>query len=832
MQADRYFLCFIFLFVSLSLISAQDDPPGERETEKLINQADGYFIYDENYKKAAPIYEELLEYRPGDHNISYKLGTCYLNITGKRKKALELLEYASSNYVMDQDYTSLGSAAHFDALYYLAFAYQENMQLDNAIEYYEKYRDLLEVKNAAEIEYINLQIQSCRNARDNINTDHQLEKELLAQWLISFPGAINPVISSGDSVFVFTLEKEFQNHIFYSRKESGTWSEPADITDELGGKKDMYTNSITADGKTMLIARNDGINGDLYLSHYKKGSWSRLDKLGRTVNTKYWESHGSLNNDGSILFFASNRPGGYGSLDIYRADLDEKFRAGEARNLGPVINTALEENTPYYIDSTATLYFSSTGHRGYGGYDIFYSRNNKNWSQPVHIPYPINTTSDDLNYIPLYSDEGIISMPQADTSSFRNIYLVSIDKKAEPERIIARGEVTLDDGLQAVPDKLKMSVRDNTTGAMLADIRADSAGQFSTALEYGDYSILISYPGYRKDTVNINIPESYNRNEIYISQNLVPERIVNGEFIAVRNILFDFDRATLSRKARIEIEKMVPVLLEHKDLRVCIKGYTDAVGTTEYNTGLSERRADTVRHYLSRAGIEPDRIKVSAEGESEFIADNYIDGKSDNPVGRMYNRRVSISIQNNGYELPVESYLNVPEHVKKPYSYSFYVVIKESVERYPPTYFTQYNRSEFSFINEFNIEDKFIYALGGFRTRIDALSYLVSLREDNVDGAYIITEYDLPEKEAVNNKLPPLYTIQVHALRNKADTDFEGLNNVREIKGTDGFYRYTAGEYTGYSRARNALQRIRKSGYPEAFIKAIDTLEKQSLQDR
>ncbi len=833
MQADRHTLCFIFVLILVPLVTAQEKPLSEREKQELINQADGYFIYDANYEEAAPIYEKLLIHKPGDHNISYKLGTCYLNITGNKKKALELLEYASSNYVMAHEYTTLGSAAHFDVLFYLAFAYQENMQLDNAIEYYEKYRDLLEVKNAAEIEYINLQIQSCLNARDNINTDHKLEKELFAPWLCTFPGVINPVISASDSVFVFTVEKEFRNHIFCSRKVSGRWSEPADITDELGGKKDMYTNSITANGKTLLIARNDGINGDLYLSHYLNGSWTRLDKLDRNVNTKYWEAHGSLNSDGTILFFASNRPGGYGSLDIYRAELDDKFRAGEARNLGPVINTVLEENTPYYIDSTATLYFSSTGHMGYGGYDIFYSRHNNNWSQPVHISYPLNTTSDDLNYIPLNGNKGIISIAPDDTSSFRNIYLVSIDKRTEPEKIIARGKVTLDDGLQPAPDKLSMSVRDNTSGEIIAYPETDSAGLFSTELEYGDYSLAISYPGYRKDTVDINIPESFSRDNVYISQNLIPERIINGEFIAIRNILFDFDRAKLSREAMIEIEKLVPVLLAHKDLRVCIKGYTDAVGSNAYNTELSKRRADTVSSYLTNAGIEPDRISVSAEGESEFIADNYIDGKADNPKGRRYNRRVSISIQNNGYELPVESYLNVPGHLKKPYSYSFYVVVKESAERYPPAYFIQYNRSEFSFINEFAIEDKFIYALGGFRTRIDALSYLISLREDNFNDSYIITEYDLPEKEAGNNdKLPPLYTIQVHALRNKADTGFKGLNNVREIKGADGFYRYTVGEYTGYSRARQALQRIRKTAYPDAFIKAIDILEKQSLQNR
>lgn len=829
MQVDRYLLCFLLFFASISFTIAQDGQISEREMEKLINQADGFFIYDANYEDAAIIYNKLLEHKPGDHNVSYKLGTCYLNITGKKKRALELLEHASSNYVMDQDYSSRGAAAHYDVLYYLAFAYQRNLQLDDAVEHYKKYRDLLEVNNAAEIEYINLQIQSCHNARDNINTAQQLEKELLAPWLTSFPDAINPVISASDSVFVFTVEKEFQNHIFCSRKESGVWSEPEDITDELGGKRDMYTNSITAGGNTILIARNDGITGDLYLSHYRRGSWTRLDKLGRSVNTKYWESHGSLNNNGSVLFFASNRPGGYGSLDIYRAELDDNFRAGQARNLGPAINTVLEENTPYYIDSTARLYFSSTGHMGYGGYDIFYSVKNKNWSQPVHLPHPLNTTSDDLNYISLNDNDGIISIPPDDTSSFKNIYLVSIDKTGSAEEIIARGKVTLGDGMQPVPDKLSMSVWDNINGIMVAGIRADSAGRFSTELNYGDYSIAISYPGYSEDTVNINIPESYKKDDIYISQTMVPDRIISGEFIAIRTILFDFDRATLGREAIIEIEKLVPVLLAHNDLIINVKGYTDAVGGSEYNTQLSKRRADTVSYYLSQAGIASDRISVSAEGESEFVADNYKEGGIDNPEGRRYNRRVSISIENNGNELPVESYLNVPGSLKKPYSYSFYVVVEESQQSHTPAYFNKYNRSEFSFINEFRIENKFIYALGGFRTRVDALSYLLSLREDNFDGSYIITEYDLPEKEATDMQLPPLYTIQVHALRNRAVTGFEGLGNVHEIKGTDGFYRYTSGEYKDYYRARQALQRIRKSGHPDAFIKAIDTLEKQSL---
>ncbi len=831
MNAVRFSIITVFLSICILNITAQDELSDIRLITRLTNEADGYFIYDENYTEAASIYEKLMETQPGNHNLNYKLGVCYLNMTGKKKKALELLEYASSSWVDDPAYSTLGDKSPIDVNYYLAFAYQVNMELEKAVESYKKYRNLLKVTKAGEIEYIDIQIKACLTLL-SADTSMMISRELLAPWLTDFRNAINPVISGNDSVFVFTVKEKYENRIYCSYKNTGSWSVPENISDDLGNYKDMYTNSITKDGKTLVISRNNGIRGDIYLSHRINGNWSRLDKFGKNVNTKYWESHACISNDGTMLYFASNMPGGYGSLDIYSAELDDKFNASQPVNLGPVINTSLEENTPYYDSKTGTLYFSSTGHEGFGGYDIFYSRKDRTWSYPVHIPYPINTTSDDLNFVPRAEGSGILSIPPDDTSSFSNIYIVGILGKAVSGHITAMGNVSLEDGLDIIPSQLEISVYAAGKDSLLASVRADSSGSFSSELQKGMFDFIFRYPGYITDTVNLCIPESYEQKDIYITGNLIPEKVASGEFLAIRNILFGFDSTGLKREAKIEIEKIIPVLLSHPDLNIIIEGYADAIGSASYNKKLSMERAVKVRDYLVKAGIDINRLSTKAPGEVNFITDNFTPNGKDNPTGRIYNRRVSINIKNNGYLLPVESYLNVPVHLKKPYNYGFYVVIKESATPLSAGFFSTFGISQFSFINEYRLNNNYIYALGGFRTRLDALSCLTDLTDKGFKNSYIITEYDLPESSAPRKELPELYTIQIHALKNKASGDFRGLENVREVKSADGFYRYIIGEYQGYSRARQALSVIHDAGYGSAFIKAIDILEKQTLQDR
>ena len=288
-RTENYYLLLLLFFLSATNLTAQKPSPEEREYIKQVNVADGYFIYDEDYPRAAEIYERLFEKKPDNHNLAYKLGVCYLNMRGSELKSLSLLRFASENYVRDVDYNTIGKPAPFDVLYYLAFSCQLNLELEEAIYNYRKYQNLLRVHEASEIEYINNQIDACQNIIEATAEGIILIKNIFAPWFINYRNAINPVISRNDSVLAFTLESDSGNKIYLSNRVDGKWKEAIEITPMLGKYDDMFTNSIRGDGKQMIICRNNGYKGDLYITELKNGKWGKISKLGKNINTGYWE---------------------------------------------------------------------------------------------------------------------------------------------------------------------------------------------------------------------------------------------------------------------------------------------------------------------------------------------------------------------------------------------------------------------------------------------------------------------------------------------------------------------------------------------------------------
>ncbi len=825
----NYFLLLVLFSLSANHLTAQKPSPDEREYIKQVNVADGYFIYDEDYPRAAEIYERLFEQKPDNHNLAYKLGVCYLNIRGSEIKSLNLLRFASENYVRDVDYNTIGEPAPFDVLYYLAFSCQINLELEEAINNYRKYQNLLRVREASEIEYINNQIEACQNIIDATAEGIILIKNIFTPWFIGFRNAINPVISRNDSTLAFTVESDLGNKIYLSNRVNGKWEKPKEITPRLGKYDDMFTNSIRGDGKQMIICRNNGYKGDLYITQLKNGKWEKISKLGKNINTRYWESHGTISEDGKRLYFASNKPGGYGSLDIYYSDLLQNNTFGPAVNIGQVINTELEENTPF-LDENGSLYFSSTGHTGFGGYDIFFSalENNK-WTEPVHLSFPLNTPGDNLHYLPYGSyNTGVFSMPVNDTSSALTVYGVTHGIRPETDRVIARGHITLGDGMSIDTRALLLELYEGIKGKEKILLKADSSGRFSYGLDSALYHLVISYPDYLSDTVTISIPESFSGSAINIRRELTPVSVASGEFFSVRNILFDFDSYELNREAMIEVEKMIPVLVSNPLLKIELKGYTDAIGPEDYNFRLSKKRAQGVNDYLIEAGIDQSRITLFAEGENEFVSNNQKPDGSDNPEGRKYNRRVSISVINDGYEIFMESNRFIPRHLRKTHRISYYVIVRESTLPLRTDYFTSSGLGELTMITEVKAVDCYKYCVGEFTTRTDAINFLNTVRSYGYKDAYIANEYELTE-ENIDSSNTNLYTIQIHALLNPVENKFNNLSNVRMLKGNDGFYRYIVGEYRGYSRALEALNIIRSAGYPQAYIKDFSVLEKQTI---
>jgi len=205
---------------------------------------------------------------------------------------------------------------------------------------------------------------------------------------------------------------KFYDAVMFSRLVNGEWDAPINITPELQTDGDFYISCLSSDGKLLFLSKDDNFNSDIFSSSFDGNSWNKIIKLNKNINTKYWESHGFISEDGNQLIFASARPGGFGGLDLY-ISYKEEDDWGPAVNLGPEINTQFNEDRPFLINDGKTLFFSSQGHENIGGYDLFRTdlQSNALWSNPENLGYPINTPDDNIFFMPTSNgNEGYISV--------------------------------------------------------------------------------------------------------------------------------------------------------------------------------------------------------------------------------------------------------------------------------------------------------------------------------------------------------------------------------------------------------------------------------------
>ncbi len=429
--------------------------------------------------------------------------------------------------------------------------------------------------------------------------------------------------------------------------EEGVWSQAQRMSEPVNSNDNEGAQCISQDGRIMFFTacgRQDGAGRcDLYMCTRKGDKWSAPRNLGPAVNSSAWESQPSFSIDGRTLYFVSDRPGGYGGMDIWKTVYD-KGGWGKPENLGPTINTSGNEMSPFIHYDDQTLYFSSNGHVGMGGMDLFVShkQSDGSWSKPVNVGYPINTGADETNLI--VSADGHTAYYSSDREGGygrQDLYHFELPVAARPVVTICMKGIVYD---EKTGSRLSAEVKvvDLSTGKTVATTTSDSQkGSYIISLPaLTDYAVHVSAKGYLFYSKNYNLEEGVAADRTWSPDHIdIPlKRLESGERIALRNVFFETNQYTLLEASQIELNKVVEVMKSNPTLKIELGGHTDNVGRPADNQRLSEQRARAVYEYLVAHGVAADRLSYKGYGETLPVADN------STPEGRSQNRRTEMKV--------------------------------------------------------------------------------------------------------------------------------------------------------------------------------------------
>jgi outer membrane protein OmpA-like peptidoglycan-associated protein len=736
-----------------------------------------YFFLAEEYEEALHLYTELLKTDPTNYNLHFLTGACYMSLYGQKRKAIPYLEQAMKSISAGYREGSYKERnAPRESLFALARAYHVINRFDQAIECYEKYRNVMIKNKFADIEYVNAQIKSCELAKSMITKPVEVQFLDPGKGLNLYSANYNPVFSGNDSIVIYSADMQLYHAVLMSRIADGSWKEPVILNNELGSDGDYYPTSLSFDGKELYLVKKNQFEADIYVSRFNMGLWTKIEKLNNNINTEFYESHATISADGRKLYFTSDRPGGYGSLDVWVSERSPGGDWDPAKNMGSKINSFYSEETPFVTRDGHKLYFSSQGHATMGGYDIFVSSwlPDGTWSFPENIGYPVSTSDDDLFYVPRRNGQWGYFSTIIDTLSVnRNIYAV---------RPRVHGDIQI--GMRKQSEEIPDTTREK--------IPASAEEALKTAK---------------------------------------PEHLPEDQYYVLNNIMFGFDRSDLDESAQREADRILEILIKYPDINIELTGHTDAVGVNEYNIKLSKNRAQAVADYLIKNGLNRERLTIKGIGEAKPVAINKYEDGTDSPEGRRLNRYVSIRLSNLQLENVSIEEIFVPQNLKPRInmSYSILLVSSESEMKDIPE---KIGEEQIVLIIT---DHAFLYTAGNFDHKANAVRLLNNAIDNGFPDASMMEKEDLEDliKSLSDSSISvsATFSIQIMALRKPVSVNyFRKLGNVTMFKGSDGLHRYVYGNFPEMSEALKELPRIRSLGYKDAFIIYMESYKKAEDQ--
>ena len=400
-----------------------------------------------------------------------------------------------------------------------------------------------------------------------------------------------------------------KSDVWMSKKnEQGVWQKPEPVEGELNTDFDEGIVSFSPDGTTMYLTKarrepNAPTAVEIYTSQRSDAKWSAPVKYEITSDTLSSYGHPAVSPDGTYLYFTSDMPGGQGGKDLWRVNLKE--RAGSLENLGEFINTPGDEEFPY-VRTDSVLYFSSDGHPGCGGLDLFRAQLTPSGGWKVeNMGIPMNSSADDFGITFGDGESGFFSSNRGDGRGYDHIYSFEL-----PELQIWISGWVLDKDEEPVPNAVIRIVGND--GSNQKEV-ARNDGSFRFPLERGvSYVMLAGAKGF------LNAKQEFTSDTAEVDAEYGVDFLLASitKPVVIDNIFYDFDRATLRPESKTALDEMAQLLRDNPNVTIEMASHTDRKGTDEYNLDLSHRRAKSVIDYLIEAGINPDRLQHQGYGES------------------------------------------------------------------------------------------------------------------------------------------------------------------------------------------------------------------------
>ncbi len=453
-----------------------------------------------------------------------------------------------------------------------------------------------------------------------------------------------PSLPINGEQLIFTRRlKNYNEDFFGSNKSNQGWTKAFSLQGGINTEQNEGAQNISQDGNWLVFTACNRPGGygscDLYISYLTEKGWSEALNLGNQINTDQWESQPCLSPDKRDLYFTSRRPGGYGGSDIYVAHLLPSGKWSEPENLGKDINTAGDEASPFIHADNQSFYFTSSGLPGYGEEDLFVTRRKADgsWGTPENLGYPINTIDHEGTlFIVANGETAYFASDRSDSHGGLDIYSFELRLDLRPAKTLwIKGQVFDKKTSKGIPSTVELI--DLATRFTISRVQTDETGNYLITLPVGkDYAFNVNRKGYLFYSDNYSLKDK-SPDSTY-NKNIPLQPIEVNAAIVLKNIFFDFSKYELKNESQVELDKLVQFMKDNPTVKILVEGHTDNVGTAADNKKLSENRAASVVNYLVNNGIKADRLSSKGFGATKPVSDNKTE------AGRALNRRTEIKI--------------------------------------------------------------------------------------------------------------------------------------------------------------------------------------------